>query len=690
MLSRLSLSLSLALACGNPIGERSDAAARDASSRDARLPDAPRPDAPTPDARAVDAPGLDAPAPDAPRVDTGPPSCTRARADLSDPPESASWRFGGGHGYPDAVRPDDPCTTIVRTLAELEAALAIAEAEDTVYVADDADIELGTTSLCIPAGVTLASGRGTGGSAGARLHFDDFERVRALRACGDDVRITGLRLHGPEPTQCPPQYPDACEGVDRTGGVNCRDCMPNNDGIYAAGFDRLEVDNNELAGWSFGAVRVQDGVDHHVHHNHIHHTQRQGLGYGVVLTRSTPPTEVLIEYNRFDYNRHAVAGSGEMGQSYTARFNVSLEHANGHVYDMHGQNEGTDDGTPWAGDRIQIHDNTVLPTNAYAAVIRGRPATGAWFHDNCLARSSSERSFLQRFFTGNFHPDRSPSGAAPNRYGQSRASCHPPRFCIQTEARGPIRYLARSSYGLGALGVADFDGDGRADLLRTEGGEWHWLSGGTGGWTRRNVSGTTLASMRFGDFDGDGADDVFVATGSEFRISSGAAGRWTRLRAATDAIGTLRFGDFDGDGRTDVFRANGTDWEVSDGGSGAWRRLNRSGFRVDALGFGDFDGDGRTDVFSTSGGQWRISRGGASGWEAINTAAATVADLAFADVTGDGRTDVISRSRDTWRISESGTSRWRTWAVTSRTFDEVHFADFDGDGTADAFRTGCL
>ncbi|MFW5920538.1 MAG: hypothetical protein ACOCUS_01765, partial [Polyangiales bacterium] len=96
------------------------------------------------------------------RDDAGPEECGVTRGDPSSPPDGASWRYGGGVGYPDMVPSDGPCTTVVRTRAELESALEAAEADEVVYVADDARIDLTGVTLCIPGGVTLASGRGRG------------------------------------------------------------------------------------------------------------------------------------------------------------------------------------------------------------------------------------------------------------------------------------------------------------------------------------------------------------------------------------------------------------------------------------------------------------------------------------------------------------------------------------------------
>ena len=695
MRSRLVLTLVLCTACTGPAPAPDAATSQDAATshdgasapRDAAVREDPPPDADGGSSADPDAA--------APR-DAGPVPCDRTRVDTSSPPESASWRFGGGVGYPDRPPSYGDCVTRVRTRAELEAALAAAGEGDVVFIEGDARIDLTGASLCIPGGVTLASDRGLDGSAGALLYVTRTESIATLRACGDDVRITGLRLYGHEPTQCPPEWSSpghsACTG-DIAGDTNCRDCMPRSRGIRASDADRLEVDNCELAGWTYGAIELVRSHDNHVHHNEIHHNQRQGLGYGVVLSGIANEADVVIHHNRFDYNRHSVAGSGAIGQSYEARDNLVLEHANGHVFDMHGISEsasydpamhGPED---VAGTNMRIFANTVLPPNHYALVVRGRPTEGAWLYDNCLARRTGEAA-LQRFYTGRFYVDRSPTGSAPNRYGQSASDCLPLRFCASAGGAGPWRYLARSSYPLSALALADFDGDGRADVFRADGTAWWWLSAGTGSWTQLNTSSATLGSLAFGDFDGDGADDVFRATGSEWLVSYRGRERWTTLRASSVPLSSLALGDFDGDGRTDVFTTTGSEWLVSYGGTGAPTRLNASSYTLASLGFADVDGDGRIDVIRTGGGEWHVSYGGAGRWMTLNRSNVPLSELRFADVDGDGADDFLHFTGSRWNVSYGGRTGWQT--LTFRSDTDVRFADLDGDGTDDAFRTGCL
>ena len=641
-----------------------------------------------------DGPGADAAAPGDGGAggDGGPGSeeVSCERAPLPDASERAAWRYGGGAGYPDIVHP--ACADARATgLDELQSALADTQPGDVVYVPNEAAIDLTGESLCVPEGVTLASSRGQDGSPGALFYTTEMSRTPILRACGDDVRFTGIRVRGEDPSQCPPEWPDECEGDAGPSDPNCRDCMPRTVGIEARNIDRVEVDNTEISGWSHAGIVVRASEDNHVHHSFIHHTQRQGLGYGVVLYGDADePTSVLVERNRFDYNRHAIAASGELVQDYEALDNLVLPHANGHIFDVHGQDENTDDGTPWAGGETLVHGNTILPPDELAVVVRGEPYEGAWVWGNCLARESADDAFLQRFHFGSFFIDESPQGPAQNTYGQEPADCASIGFCAEAGGAGPRQPLARSTVGLNSLALGDFSGDGRTDVFRATGDEWLWLPGGEGSWQELNVSDVPRASLRFGDFSGDGRTDVFRATGSEWRYSAGGAEPWQTLREAEQTADELVFGDFSGDGRTDALFANGSNWFVSAGASEPFSELNTSSVGTSDMAVGDFNGDGRDDIFTTtSGGQWQYSAGAAEPWETLNESGVDVSNLGFADLSGDGKTDVIRVSRDRRMVSWGGTSSWEVIAHRSEPLSELRFGDLTGDGRDDVFRARC-
>jgi len=287
---------------------------------------------------------------------------------------------GGGAGYRAILaRPADA----VRTVDALVQALAGATKGDVVYVDDAVELDLsGRATLDMPAGVTLASGRGRDGSPGALLVTKDLGAFPLFRAGGRGVRVTGLRLRGPDPER----RTDQMRVLHKAGKYYS---IPNSRGIQGRHAD-LEVDNCDLSGWSHAAVFLLKGARGHVHHNTIHHNQRSGLGYGVCLDAAT----ALIEANRFDFCRHAIAGTGRPGTGYEARYNLVGPNANGHSFDMHG---GADrkDGTDVAGDRIRIHHNTFLAGSVPAVCIRGRPQTGAEIHDNGFVHPDVSRAVRQ-------------------------------------------------------------------------------------------------------------------------------------------------------------------------------------------------------------------------------------------------------------------------------------------------------
>ena len=227
-----------------------------------------------------------------------------AEADESGP-------LGGGAGY-GRIPPGGGLR--VRTVEELLEALAGAQAGEVVFVNGNAELDLtewvfaDATVLRIPAGVTLASNRGHEGSPGALLKSEAMGTSPLIEVLGPGVRITGLRLRGPDPQRrlafhyrvfaVQPGTPEEQNANYYKLPTAC---------AIIADDDRLEVDNCELSGWSHAAVYLRKGAaEAHIHHNYMHHNQRSGLGYGVCLDRS----DALIEANLFDYCRHHIAGTG--------------------------------------------------------------------------------------------------------------------------------------------------------------------------------------------------------------------------------------------------------------------------------------------------------------------------------------------------------------------------------------------
>jgi hypothetical protein len=413
------------------------------------------------------------------------------------------------------------------------------------------------------------------------------------------------------------------------------------------------------------------------------------LGYGVVLY-GQQTTEALIRWNRFDAMRHAVAGQGYPLTSYEARDNLMGEHAISHVFDMHGQDEADGSGEPWAGGDVRVFRNIVLVADESSLVVRGRPETGAWLYDNCLAPSAADAAD-QWNYTGNVYVDEAPDGSsAPNGYGADAGDCGTLRWCLADGAVGPVRYGSASGTPVAELVVGDLDGDGRDDVFGTDGAQWRWAHPDGGRWAGLATSGAALGTLRLADLDGDGISDVFSASGSEWSWSRSGRSSWATLRTSTVAVGDVRFGDFDGDGADDVFWTDGARWWFAPRGSGAPVGLATSGTAIDLLAVADVDGDGLADVFTADGTRWRWSRSGTGSWADLATSSAPLSALRLADVDGDGATDVLYVSGSTLWVSSGGRTSWRALRHQEEALTDLLLGDFDGDGRADVLVGGCL
>ncbi len=296
-----------------------------------------------------------------------------ARADERGP-------IGGGNGYANIIVKGD---YTVKDLDGLLEALSKAKAGQVIFISGEVVIDLTARIyieqlvLDIPEGVTLAGDRGYGGSKGALLASDAQKTPVMIRANGPDVRITGLRIQGPNPKRYLEHHRRSFgEGG---GGHKYYYKFPTSNGLTTR-YARLEVDNCEISGFSHAGVYLVTAEGHHIHHNYIHYCQYQGLGYGVSHNTSSS----LIEHNLFNWNRHSIAGTGRPGNSYVARHNVELGVSLSHCFDMHGGRDRKD-GTDIAGTSIEIYNNTFRAQQT-PVVIRGVPEEKCEVHHNWFLR----------------------------------------------------------------------------------------------------------------------------------------------------------------------------------------------------------------------------------------------------------------------------------------------------------------
>lgn len=284
---------------------------------------------------------------------------------------------GGASGYLDIVTKGD---FEVDDFDGLVNALKKAGPGQTVFIKGEAEIDLTADVyiddffLEIPAGVTLAGNRGHNGSAGAIITSDALKTTQMIKPLGPGVRITGIRLKGPNPKRYMRHHTRAFGEEKRGSSYYYK--FPTSNGIVCD-TDRLTVDNCEITAFAHSGIYLKSGAGHHLHHNYIHHCQYHGLGYGVSHNKS----ESIIEFNLFDANRHSIAGTGAAESSYTARYNVESGTASSHCFDMHGGRDRKD-GTNIAGKNIRVYGNTFYVPQQRAVVIRGEPVETCEVYQN--------------------------------------------------------------------------------------------------------------------------------------------------------------------------------------------------------------------------------------------------------------------------------------------------------------------
>ena len=191
------------------------------------------------------------------------------------------------------------------------------------------------------------------------------------------------------------------------------------------------------------------------------------------------------------------------------------------------------------------------------------------------------------------------------------------------------------------------------------------------------------------DFDGDGRTDIilFRPRTGVWHLKLSSSGFEDSRLAVWGRPGDLPVvGDYDGDGLADtaVYRPATDSWLIQPWGKGEAARITRSwGLPGDIPVPADYDGDGRTDiaVFRPHDGGWYLWL---SGSQAMDRRELGVAgDIPVpADYDGDGLDDaaVYRPSEGRWHVMQKSGNRTVPWG---RKDDQPLTGDFDGDGTAD-------
>ena len=294
--------------------------------------------------------------------------------------------------------------------------------------------------------------------------------------------------------------------------------------------------------------------------------------------------------------------------------------------------------------------------------------------------------------------------------------------------------------------IADFNGDGKADILwdyeypdnGLPGGlRWLWLSNGDGTFSHIENFGSQNNNLigyrvELGDFNGDGKADVFWETRDSIGRSTGS--RWLCIGDGAGGCamhGNIGFnswvgyrmytGDFNGDGMMDIFwdsetpegLQSGGRWIWVSNGDGTFRNIQNAGnqngnFQGYRPRLGDFNGDGVTDIMwdavdsvgRTLGTQWVCLMKGDGACQMHNSGISAFVGYRpyFGDFNGDRKADILWDGEDA-----SGTpygNRWLQIGNGDGTFVNIQnvagqngslsnhkplLADINGDGRTDVF-----
>ena len=231
----------------------------------------------------------------------------------------------------------------------------------------------------------------------------------------------------------------------------------------------------------------------------------------------------------------------------------------------------------------------------------------------------------------------------------------------------PAQNFGTVANGVYALAVADVNGDGKLDVITSNGPSVSiFLGNGDGAFQATSPLTIPISSstqgIATGDLNGDGKVDIVVASPSANQVSvllgngDGTFGSPQTYSVGRNPYGVV-VGDFNGDGKLDVATANETDDTITilnGNGDGSSKGPNLGRVSVCNLDICGMAHNGNLDLVETGtiAGEPNVlvamnQGGGAFANPVTYGSGTTVGGIAIADVTGDGILDLVtSQSMD--------------------------------------------
>jgi len=314
-----------------------------------------------------------------------------------------------------------------------------------------------------------------------------------------------------------------------------------------------------------------------------------------------------------------------------------------------------------------------------------------------------KKSFVAQAPANGFNPTVFPTGLAAadfNGDGKPDVVARPDGLVVLLNsgdggfgAPTPLAFPSGVTFAT-AFATRDVNGDGKADIVVAGAKVWTYLSNGDGTFTATAPS-PQIASFSYvllADMNGDGRIDAVLGGASSAGQLLLGNGDGTFASPTPLPASPFQIADFNGDGRSDFASVGSNGYSIYlNSGSGSFTLKETVSNTNGALAVGDFNGDGKIDLVEEQFNSMVRMRLGNGDGTFTSLPPFQVAGLSVlisprratvADFDGDGRLDLAFTNRVLLGKGD-GTFRAFIPAVVSRPWSDLAAADVDGNGSAD-------